>query len=423
MKRISSVGVAVVDDFVFNTAATFVRQNSMGAFLDKPKTDKNNDQGVAHGTRYAVASMQGWRIDMEDAHVVEISMSSEPPFLNWSFYAVFDGHAGNKAAQHSAENLLKTLLATSQFAQIVQKLNHSSGVMDAAALSLLEEGIKEGFLTLDTKLRERHETDEDNERSGTTAICAIVTPSHIVLANLGDSRAVLARKDQAAFGTEDHKPFLPKERDRIVNAGGSVMIQRVNGSLAVSRALGDFEYKAVPGLDATKQLVSPEPDIYTIVRDPKVDEFLLLACDGVYDVMENAEICSFVESRLLVTSDLSSVANQVLDACLSKGSRDNMTIILVCFDAAPKVDQEAVKKEEGWKQKIFERVQEILEEHGKQSHVDAEFIMRELGGEVTQACPAGVSIHAARSVVDSILAEREAKSEKTRSASSSPGRT
>lgn len=57
--------------------------------------------------------------------------------------------------------------------------------MDAAALSLLEEGIKEGFLTLDVKLRERHETDEDNERSGTTAICAIVTPSHIVLANLG----------------------------------------------------------------------------------------------------------------------------------------------------------------------------------------------------------------------------------------------
>lgn len=66
---------------------------------------------------------------------------------------------------------------------------------------------------------------------------------------------------------------------------------------------------------------------------------------------------------------------------------------------------------------------EILEEHGKQSHVDAEFIMRELGGEVTQACPTGVSIHAARSVIDSILAEREAKNEKTRSASSSPGRT
>ncbi|VDN17661.1 unnamed protein product [Gongylonema pulchrum] len=244
-----------------------------------------------------------------------------------------------------------------QLLQIVQKLNKSSGKMDDETLLLLEEGIKEGFLTLDAKMRERHEFDDNAERSGTTAICAIVTPSHIVLANLGDSRAVLSRKGQEAFGTEDHKPFLPKERDRIVNAGGSVMIQRVNGSLAVSRALGDFEYKAVPGLEATKQLVSPEPDIYTIVRDQNVDEFLLLACDGVYDVMENAEICNFVQSRLRVTSDLSTVANQVLDACLSKGSRDNMTVILVCFDAAPKIDPDAVTKEDEWKQKISERIQ------------------------------------------------------------------
>lgn len=73
--------------------------------------------------------------------------------------------------------------------------------------------------------------------------------------------------------------------------------------------------------------------------------------------------------------------------------------------------------------KLTEIFLEILEEHGKQAHVDAEFIMRELGGEVTQACPPGVSIHAARSVIDSILAEREAKNEKTCSASSSPGRT
>lgn len=63
--------------------------------------------------------MQGWRIEMEDAHVVQISMSSEPPFKDWSFYAVFDGHAGSKAAHHSAENLLKTLLATDQFTQVL----------------------------------------------------------------------------------------------------------------------------------------------------------------------------------------------------------------------------------------------------------------------------------------------------------------
>ncbi|KHN82547.1 Protein phosphatase 1A [Toxocara canis] len=327
----------------------------MGAFLDKPKTDKQNSQGVAHGARYAVASMQGWRIDMEDAHVVKIPMSDEQPFANWSFFAVFDGHAGTKAAQHCAENILKSLLATSQFQKVVEKLSNKPGTMDSETMNLLEEGIKCGFLNLDAKMQERSEQSDDNERSGTTAICAIVTPTHILLANLGDSRAVLSRRSKI-IGTEDHKPFLPKERERIVNAGGSVMIQRVNGSLAVSRALGDFEYKAVPGLNVTQQLVSPEPDVYPIERDPKDDEFLLLACDGIYDVMDNRELCDFVQSRLRITDDLSSVANQVLDACLSKGSRDNMTVILVCFDAAPKVDPEAVRREEEWREKITERV-------------------------------------------------------------------
>lgn len=75
-----------------------------------------------------------------------------------------------------------------------------------------------------------------------------------------------SRKSNKTFSTEDHKPYLEKERERIVKAGGSVMIQRVNGSLAVSRALGDFEYKSVPGLCATEQLVSPEPDVYIIDR-------------------------------------------------------------------------------------------------------------------------------------------------------------
>lgn len=87
----------------------------------------------------------------------------------------------------------------------------------------------------------------------------------------------MSRKDLPAFGTIDHKPFLPEERARILNAGGSVMIQRVNGSLAVSRALGDFAYKDVPGLEATKQLVSPEPDVYTIKRDPVGLYFFLVS--------------------------------------------------------------------------------------------------------------------------------------------------
>ena len=97
-------------------------------------------------------------------------------------------------------------------------------------------------------------------------------------------------------------------------------IFRVNGSLAVSRALGDFEYKNVEGKSPTEQLVSPEPEFYKKKRDASSDEFLVLACDGVWDVMTNEDICSFVSARMRVTDNLEQIANEVIDTCLHKVS-------------------------------------------------------------------------------------------------------
>lgn len=78
---------------------------------------------------------------------------------------------------------------------------------------------------------------------------------------------MLSRKNDDIFGTKDHKPYLDEESDRIEKAGGYVMIQRVNGELAVSRTFGDFDYKNVPNLPDNKQLVISEPEIYSIKRD------------------------------------------------------------------------------------------------------------------------------------------------------------
>jgi len=64
------------------------------------------------------------------------------------------------------------------------------------------------------------------DKSGSTAVCALISPSHIYIANCGDSRSVLCRNGQVMFSTQDHKPVNPAEKERIQNAGGSVMIQR-----------------------------------------------------------------------------------------------------------------------------------------------------------------------------------------------------
>ena len=85
--------------------------------------------------------------------------------------------------------------------------------------------------------------------------------------NIGDSRSVLCSAQKVAFATSDHKPTNPDERARIEQAGGHVTQGRVNGQLAVSRALGDFELKNREDLDATKQLVSPEPIMDVVERN------------------------------------------------------------------------------------------------------------------------------------------------------------
>jgi serine/threonine protein phosphatase PrpC len=182
----------------------------------------------------------------------------------------------------------------------------------------LKAAIKKGFLDLDEKIRQMNEFQKGEDKSGSTAVACLISPTHVYLINCGDSRAIFVSNNQVVLNTTDHKPINPNERERIQNAGGSVMIQRVNGSLAVSRALGDFEYKSVEGRGPCEQLVSPEPEIYVRERCNDKDEFVVLACDGIWDVMTNEDLKEFIHSRLKVTHDLVKISNEVLDMCLNK---------------------------------------------------------------------------------------------------------
>merc|ERR1711936_1514242 len=103
----------------------------------------------------------------------------------------------------------------------------------------------------------------------------LITEKYLIIANCGDSRGVCCNSGKPVLATQDHKPSNEPERERIQNAGGTVMIQRVNGSLAVSRALGDYEYKQVVGKGPCEQLVSPEPEVSIIDRDREGDQFVV----------------------------------------------------------------------------------------------------------------------------------------------------
>ena len=118
--------------------------------------------------------------------------------------------------------------------------------------------------------------------TGCTACVALIAGNQIICANSGDSRCVLARGATAVNMSEDHKPDNEGERKRIEAAGGFVEDGRVRGTLSLSRALGDMEYKLNRKIGVEAQMITCVPEIRKEEKHPD-DEFLIIACDGIWD--------------------------------------------------------------------------------------------------------------------------------------------
>ncbi|XP_028854055.1 protein phosphatase 1A-like isoform X1 [Denticeps clupeoides] len=371
----------------------------MGAFLNKPKVEKHTARGEGNGLRFGVSSMQGWRAEMEDAHSAVVGLPRG--LAAWSFFAVYDGHAGTQVAQYCCQHLLEHITGNADFQ--AGPGDGDGGDEEEPSVESVVRGVRTGFLQIDEHMRgllgRRHAACA-RDRSGSTAVAVMVSPRHIFFINCGDSRGLLSRAGAVHFSTQDHKPGDPRERERIQNAGGAVLVQRVNGSLAVSRALGDFAFKRVRGKGPTEQLVSPEPEVSAIRRCPAGDEFVVLACDGIWDVMSNDELCDFVRSRLQVHGDLERVCSDVIDTCLYKGSRDNMSVVLVCLGGAPSICPEAVRRDAELDQFLEQRVQEILRRSSGGQIPDLVNVMRTLATESIPNLPPGGELASKRSVVE-----------------------
>lgn len=131
---------------------------------------------------------------------------------------------------------------------------------------------------------------------GCTACVCIITKDQVICANAGDSRAVLAKKGVAVEMSHDHKPDNPDEKERIIKAGGFVEENRVKGMLNLSRALGDLEYKLDPELQPEEQMITCVPDVL-VEKIDKNTEFLIIACDGIWDCLTNQEAVDFVKEH------------------------------------------------------------------------------------------------------------------------------
>uniref|UniRef100_A0A0K2TZL3 protein-serine/threonine phosphatase n=1 Tax=Lepeophtheirus salmonis TaxID=72036 RepID=A0A0K2TZL3_LEPSM len=287
----------------------------MGQTLSEPVTNKQSSSAENDFLKMGSSCMQGWRIYMEDSHTHILQLNEDP---DASFFGVYDGHGGSRIADSLSKNLHKYVLRRPEYA---------SGDYKTA--------IEEGFLECDAAMKEDESLQQ--ETSGSTAITALIREKKTMyVSNVGDSRCVGFRGDKTIGLSEDHKPFDPKEQHRIESAGGYVEFNRVNGNLALSRALGDFEFKKNATLPPEKQIVSCFPEIV----EKEIDDswnFVVLACDGIWDVLSNEEVVNFVASRIALNQQPEVICEKLMNRCLSEDSGmsgfgcDNMTVIIVCF--------------------------------------------------------------------------------------------
>jgi len=301
------------------------RTDVMGALLSEPVAAMVVERSSAQCWSAATATMQGWRRTHEDAHVLQCAVGGPEEA---AVFAVLDGHGGSACATSGALELKERLSAIAR-----------RGTLGAKTA---EEELRRAFVEIDARLRQRLPPEE---RSGSTVVAAIVTqpkPSEysVHMAHAGDSRAVLCTcGGKQLVCSEDHKPQREDERARICAAGGSVEHGplgggplRVDGALAVSRSFGDFGYKTVGGKPEECKITAV-PEVRTVSKCMPGD-WLLLACDGVFDVMSNEDVRDFVSSRVAGKGDPpdgGAIAVELLAHCLEKGSKDNCTACLVQF--------------------------------------------------------------------------------------------
>ena len=199
------------------------------------------------------------------------------------------------------------------------------------------KALEEVFLNMDIllsspegkrELRAIKGTDDTSDSfAGCTACVALLVKNVLYVANAGDSRCVLSSNKKPYPMSNDHKPDLAEEKRRITKAGGYISDGRVNGSLNLSRALGDFEFKKDQNLLPKDQLISGFPEVLVKELGPG-DEFLVLGCDGIWESMSNYEIVDFVGERLADRNEaVSTVCGDLINKLLAPDTSSTLTIL------------------------------------------------------------------------------------------------
>lgn len=255
--------------------------------------EEMEDCGDSPSLRYEVGAThtRGRRKDMQDAMLLQGNFRSRK---DEDLFCVFDGHGSQDSA----------IFAAKQLPGVLKK--HLDATGDDFVKSLRDTFHEVNEMLSSTAIYH-----------GTTAAVALIVGDMLYAANVGDSRVVLCRNGGAVRLTVDHKPDLPGETERVTALGGTIQNNRVNGALAVTRAFGDAQFG---------ELVSGDPYI-TVTKLNKTDTFLLVACDGLFDIFMD-DVAVAIASGCATSKE---AAVKLKDQAFISGSTDNISVAMIRF--------------------------------------------------------------------------------------------
>jgi len=251
--------------------------------------------------------------------------------------------------------------------EVIEKQDTASTEAEIVpGVKTMEDGSK--HVVVQTVLPDNEQEHPEMEfptNAGCTSVIALIVKNMVYVANTGDSRAIVARKALAYPLSIDHKPTLSAERNRIYKAGGYVNVQgRICDDLNLSRSIGDLRFKVDTTIGPEAQIITALPDIkeYALKQE---DQFIVVACDGVWDVMSNQEVVDFVLRELKNgEKKVSAIVERLLDKCISPNlfqtnglGGDNMTCIIVLLKAPEELQKARIA---GTLKKTVNRVNRLL---------------------------------------------------------------
>lgn len=258
---------------------------------------------------------------MEDSHIIVNDYGGKG---NQTFVGIYDGHGLSDSSRQG-------VITGKEIADFVRNNLHVNILNWLQPGTDIKTAIRLGYLRTDGQIAQAVHDGKLSLDCGATAATAFCKGDKLYTANIGDARIVLNREGKAMRLSKDHKPNDPVERDRILVNGGSIVadsrppnVLRVNDKLAVARTFGDF-YLKPPRV--SKEILSSEPEITeTDITDK--DKFVIIGCDGLFDVITDQEAIEMIAGE----TDPQIAADKLKNEALKRGSRDNISVMVINFN-------------------------------------------------------------------------------------------